>query len=82
MNKETTVTWLAGDKRERAIFTDSKTVKFEPRVDPMGNLEVVKLGDEKYTVYAGDAAKNTAMYLSAHAGWIITIRELDDVDTD
>jgi hypothetical protein len=54
-------------------FDDEKTVSYEPQVDPLGNLEIIKKGEQDSEIYIGDA-KATMVYVSPP--WALEITEV------
>jgi hypothetical protein len=60
-------------------FEDTRTTSYEPQVDPLGNLEIVKKGEESSTVYVGES-KQTMIYVSPP--WALEITETRNEDCD
>lgn len=80
-DKRLLVSWSLGDRPKFRVYESKGSVNYEPQVDPLGNLEIIKKGEESEVVYLGDA-KETKLYCSAASGWVLEFEDIENVNTD
>jgi hypothetical protein len=69
--KKITVSYTVGVAGLKQVFEDKEDVKYEPEVDPLGNLNIICEDDTAGPSGLRLSRRDTVLYLGAHTGWVI-----------